>query len=406
MRFNPLEEAGIPLEKQLRSWSELNVEPYEPHGVDPYTRCRVIVMNGIEVEAITFSHQMNRHVDDIDLRQKLAYLRYIEQQQQKAINWMIPGQESVLEVVLGYEQVATDITAWVARNEPDPYLRQNYKFGLLEDFDHLYRYSNLYELTQGKKAQAIVDYLTEVMPGRPTSHHHRHPEDNIRKHYDKHTVDPLSRMHAITITAAEQQTMNYYMNVGPEFVEPIARGLYLEIAMVEEEHVTQYESMLDPAESWLEQLVHHEYNECYMYWSFAQDEDDRRIKQVWELNLAMEIEQLKVAADLLRRYDGREPEQILPAEMPQPTKFQPNKDFIREVIAQQVDITTFGTGFVAEWPARYIKHMATVNAGGAPSEQVIDENAQRNGREYRNITDGPYPAEQYAREKVREEVVR
>jgi hypothetical protein len=37
----------------------------------------------------------------------------------------------VLETVLGYEQLATDITAYIARQEPDPYLTQVYQFGLL-----------------------------------------------------------------------------------------------------------------------------------------------------------------------------------------------------------------------------------------------------------------------------------
>ncbi|MFE0856339.1 hypothetical protein, partial [Streptomyces mutabilis] len=31
------------------------------------------------------------------------------------------------------EQVAVDLTAWVARMEPDPYLKQAYQFGVLED---------------------------------------------------------------------------------------------------------------------------------------------------------------------------------------------------------------------------------------------------------------------------------
>jgi hypothetical protein len=51
MAFNPLEHRGIPLDQQLRNWSELNVEPYGK-DVDPYTRCRVITLNGIEVESI------------------------------------------------------------------------------------------------------------------------------------------------------------------------------------------------------------------------------------------------------------------------------------------------------------------------------------------------------------------
>lgn len=54
--FNPLEQKGMPLEKQFRNWSELNAQPFDKNAVDPYTRCRVIVMNGIEVEAILHSH--------------------------------------------------------------------------------------------------------------------------------------------------------------------------------------------------------------------------------------------------------------------------------------------------------------------------------------------------------------
>ncbi|MFB9475778.1 hypothetical protein ACFFR3_40340, partial [Nonomuraea salmonea] len=61
MTFNPLRERGIPLDKQLRNWRELNVTPTDPDHADPYTRCRIIAMNGIEVEAIMFSHHLARH---------------------------------------------------------------------------------------------------------------------------------------------------------------------------------------------------------------------------------------------------------------------------------------------------------------------------------------------------------
>jgi hypothetical protein len=52
-----------------------------------------------------------------------ALVRRVEQQQ-KAVNWLTPGDESTLEVTIGYEQVAVDLTSWVAQNEPDPYLKQ------------------------------------------------------------------------------------------------------------------------------------------------------------------------------------------------------------------------------------------------------------------------------------------
>lgn len=400
MSFNPLEQEGIALDDQVRNWSELNVEPYDKTTVDPYTRCRVIAMNGIEVEAVLFSHQFARHTDIPEVKSALAEIRRIEQQQQKAVNWLIPGEESTLEVTLGYEQEAVDLTAWLARSEPDPYLKQTYDFGLLEDFDHLYRYANLYELLEGKKAEQVVHRLTEVMPGRPTQVEHRHPADNIRRHYDKHTVHPLSRLHALTITAAEQQTMNFYMTIGNRYLEPIARSLYAEIAMVEEEHVTQYESMLDPGESWFEQLVLHEYNECYMYYSFAGQESDPRIARIWELHLAMEIEQLRIAADLLKRYDGREAAEVLPAALPEPVLLEPNKQYVREVLATQLDLTSLGTGYVMDAHNRFQDNLRKVNAGGNPSEQVIDAHRERFGAEYRLEAEGPHPVERLREEAL------
>jgi hypothetical protein len=406
MGFNPLTEKGIPLEKQLRNWSELNVQPYDKEQVDPYTRTRVIAMNGIEVESIIFSHQFARHTDNPEIKRALAMTRRVEQQQQKAINWLTPGDETTLENTIAYEQVAVDLTAYVARTEPDPYLKQVYDFGLLEDFDHLYRYANLLELLEGKKAERITRGLTEIMPGRPTIDEHRHPFDDIRAHYDKHTVDPLSRLHALTIMSAEQQTMNFYMNMGNRYVEPIARALYLEIGMIEEQHVTQYESLLDPLESWFQQEVFHHYNECYLYHSFMSQEPDPRIRAIWELHLGMEIEHLRVACEMMRRYEGMEAEEILPTELPEPTLFQENKDYVRQVLASQVDLRTIGAQFIPldQMPedAKYFEYQEAVNGGGfVPSEQVIDDHIAAFGGDYRDMPGGPHPVERQQQPSAR-----
>jgi hypothetical protein len=126
--FNPLREQGIPIDKQFRSWSELNGKPYDALNVPAYTRTRIILMYGIEVEAAIFSHNFTRHTNDLDLRRELALTRRIEQQQQKAVAGLIPGSETTLEVVIGYEQLAVDLTAWLARNEPDRYAKQIFEF--------------------------------------------------------------------------------------------------------------------------------------------------------------------------------------------------------------------------------------------------------------------------------------
>ena len=91
MSFNPFQEKGIPAEKQLRSWSELNVKPYDKNEVHPYTRARIILMNGVEVEGAIFSHQFARNLDDPELKKQIALSRRVEQQQQKVINWLLPA---------------------------------------------------------------------------------------------------------------------------------------------------------------------------------------------------------------------------------------------------------------------------------------------------------------------------
>ena len=394
--MNPLDQKGIAVEDQFHSWSELNVTPYDRLDVHPYTRTRVVLMNSVEVESIMFSHQFARHTDNLEIKRALALSRRADAQQQKIVNWLNPGDQTPLETTIGYEQVAVDLTAWLARHEPDPMLKRALDFALLEEVDHLYRYANLYELLEGKGATEVTDRLTEITPGRPTIVQHRHPHDDVRGHYETHTVDPLSRMHVMTIVAAEQQTMNFYMNHGTDWIEPIARGLYAEIALIEEQHITHYESLLDPLDSWLKQLVFHEYNEAYLYWSMLQNEDDRRIASIWELHLDMEIGQLHAACELLRRYEGIEPEEILPEAFPDtPVTFEPNTEYVRETLATQIDLRADGLDYVRDealtpehCSARYRE---VVNAGGVPSEMVIEEIRSQSEQALREETEGPNP---------------
>jgi len=205
-------------------------------------------------------------------------------------------------------------------------------------------------------------------------------------------------MHAMTITAAEQQTLNFYMNVGNRPEDPLARALYLEIAQIEEQHVTHYESMLPAESTWAERLVLHEYNECWLYWSFLETETDPRIKKIWETHLAMEIEQLKSAVELMKKLDGRDPAvEMLPKELPQPLTFETNKDYVRKVLAETVDLTADHEDFVRveSLPSdnRYRWYQSQVINGGAPSEQIIDHHRAQTGNEYRLETQGAHPVE-------------
>src|SRR5690606_8809695 len=219
MTIDLLKDRGTPLDQQRFTWRELAPPPYSKLDNDAFTRVRVILMNGIESEALRFSHscaRMNR-----DLQLPLARVRRIEQHQQTMVNWLNPADQSPLETTIGFEQVAIEVTAAVAQKEPDAYLAQVYRFGLLEDFDHLYRYSALMDRVEGKDANVLVQSYSDIVPGRATIAEHRAPEDDLRAPYDKRTASLLTKLHALTIMAGEHMTHDYYMTVGPMFADPL-----------------------------------------------------------------------------------------------------------------------------------------------------------------------------------------
>ena len=319
-------------------------------------------------------------------------------------NWLIPGDETNLEVTFGSEQVAVYLTAWLAKIEPAALVQAALDYALLEDFDHLYRYANMYELTEGKQAEEVIGTdLTEVIPGRPTISEHQHPFDTIRNHWDGKTADPLTKLHTLTIVAAEQQTMNLYMNIGNRPVDMDGRALYLEIAQIEEQHVSHYESLADPNETWWEMAVMHEYNECYLYYSCMESETDERIKKMWEWHLDAEIGHLQDACTMMREQQGRDPEEMLPPEMPEELViFQSNTEYVRKVLAEQLDWTTEGPDIVKDRkPERYEKFQEKINAGDVPSQKMISKHIDKMGEDYRLEIDGEHPVERLRpRDKV------
>ena len=377
MTFNPLKEKGIPLEKQLRNWHQLVGKTYNKANVDCYTRTRQILMNGIEVEAWGFKHQFNRFCHNNEIKDIIAKISRIEDSQQTTANWMGAPDQSILETTLGYEQVAVDLTAWMAQNEPDKYVKETFDFGLLEDFDHLYRYAQFAYMTEGIKPCAIVQGQTDVIVGRPTQHHHNCNALRLRKHYDKATTEPQTKVNILTLVSAEQQTHNYYAEHGFMYPDHILRELYAEIKDVEEEHVTMYESLIDPTESLYEKLLLHEFTEVCNYYTCMEDETDERIKKTWELFLDIEIGHLHEAAKLFQKYENRDAEEVIGSEIVIPCRFQSQKEYVQKVLKNEVDkrlgmdkdYTTIDK-LPEDWPSYAVqKRQAEINA---PSESAIE----------------------------------
>jgi rubrerythrin len=374
--FRPFDEKGTPLGEQFMSWKQLLSQPYDKNNADPYTKTRVILMNGIETNAFITKHALARQIADDEIRENLAMVRRSESMQQQAVEWLNPGDQTILETTIGYEQLAVDLTADLAMNEDDDYQRQTLDFALLEDFDHLYRYAAHMQRMEGKDANKLTKGTVEIKEGRPTKVHHRHPHEEMRNHWDKETASPKTKMNYLTIVSAEQQTENYYKTHGSMFQDDLSRALYSEIADVEEQHVSQYEALGDATMSPLEMNFLMEVNEAYNYFCCAQSETDPNIKKVWTMMMRDEIGHMQNAIELLQKFEKKDPEKVLGGDsIDKPILLKPTKDHVNQVLAEQRDFQPYEREFIPEsqipkgWASFAFRDK--VNGDFIPSEIVV-----------------------------------
>jgi hypothetical protein len=221
-------------------------------------------------------------------------------------------------------------------------------------------------------ATYLVQSYSDILPGRPTSVEHRDPSDDLRKPYERTKAAPVTKLNALTILAGEHQTHDYYMTVGPTFTDPIARQLYAEIASIEEQHVTQYESIIDAQETWLEKWLLHEATEVYNYFSCLEYEKNSQVRKIWERFLDYELGQLRFVAELFEKTEKRDAAAILPESLPAPIRYESHRTFVREVLRKEVNLSAVGTEFVdrsqeTEQTRAYRTHL---NSAGSPSDIV------------------------------------
>ncbi len=402
MSVNPFKLKPKPITDVYMDWQQISSRPYNDKTAHPYTKLRVILANGAEFEAVKCSHHMFRTIPDNDVRRSLAMIRRSEQQQQKRISSLKSFSEDILQHTIGYEQLAVELTAALAKKEPDKYVKKALDFALLEDFDHLYRYADLLEMERGIKAEKLIGKLTEIMPGRPTVSEHRCPQDDVKKFTNFTQAALATKLNVGIITAAEQQTMNYYMNVGIFYENKLGRDLYAEIAQIEEQHVSLYGSLLDASATPFENLLLHEYTECYLYYSLFMDETDGYIKNVFEQCFEQEVAHLHEAAKLLLDYEKKSYEQVVGnGDFPELLVFDDSVGYVRKVLAQTGELTGNKEEYInvrdldGESNFAAYQHKVNDNLKSVASHRVIEKYISDNGKDYR-YEKMPHPIEQLA----------
>ena len=73
--MNPFQQQAKEITKIYKNWKSINVKPYDKETVDPYTRVRIILMNGTEFESVWNTSRLTRQCANNDVRRAMALIR-------------------------------------------------------------------------------------------------------------------------------------------------------------------------------------------------------------------------------------------------------------------------------------------------------------------------------------------
>ena len=276
--FDPLEHPGIPVDHHGRHWRELDAEPIDTRAADPYTRCRIRMMAAVEANAEHFDRQFTNRVQGADARRPVSSLGDATAKRRRHIAAIRGPAQSAAEAAIDRERAAFDMAGWTARNEREPDRSATYRQQAWRHLERLRRYAEFGDRAHLPWADRIADEVDALAPTPATASAAARPRSAP-------VAQPLSLLHDWIVQAAAGYRPGH----------------------------------LDGG--W-ETLVVHESAGCYLYYGFMAEEEDRRLRPVWELHLQMQLAHLRAVSDLLRRHRGRDPQEVIGAGLPEPVSLR------------------------------------------------------------------------------------
>ena len=73
--MNPFNENTKDIEEYFLNFEQMYPKSYDKNKVSPFTKVRVILLNGTEFESNWFLHQFARNIDNQELKKEIALVR-------------------------------------------------------------------------------------------------------------------------------------------------------------------------------------------------------------------------------------------------------------------------------------------------------------------------------------------
>lgn len=348
----------------------------------PYARARILLLAAAEQDAVDESALLSMAFASQDTRRDLALVRHVDARQRATLAALWPSGGDFLQRGLIYALLSLDLCAVLAQRLSDGPLRQGLHFALPEFQDELYRLANLMMLIDNTPAQQLLQGYAEIMPGRPLIACHRHPYDEVRTPLTS-DADVFSRLVPRLLRSLCRAKEAFYLQAAGEAETKEARGLYLELSLLAQQHATHFGSLMPQCAPML-QLLDAQYLEAYLYDSCAREEESAAMRQLFLEERDHELAHLHKLCALAERESGVRP--TLSA-FPDPLRLGPSKGYVRDIL-QSVGLTAQREQYVpvGQLPqgADFFRYQQLLcGQEDAPSHQVVARLIAQTGSDYR-----------------------
>ncbi|MGB9885447.1 MAG: hypothetical protein ACPLPT_00040 [Moorellales bacterium] len=339
----PYYEANRGIERFLTPDLEALVQiPLNKALCPTVTRMHLLSAGALEGWQQSVLHFFSQETVSEELRELMGWLRRSEDQHRSIMLSYLDPETTPLETGLALEQTAVEWQARLAMEEPDPYVRSAFEYLALEDLEHLRLFAQALAEMEGKTADLITQNQAFIEPGRPVEQQHLAPIHCLKQPYERHAVDPITRYHLHFLLALETLKLEQYHHFLARSRSRVLRQLFAGLARLEEVHASLLGSYFDPAETVLERLVAQQWSEWYAYCRLAAEEPDPRVRGMLEMISHDEEEHLRLSAQALSRYEGKDPGRFTQTRFFHQRATRPPADFLRELRQTQMGRRSVG----------------------------------------------------------------
>jgi hemerythrin superfamily protein len=301
--FDPLDHPGLPVERHGWHWHELDVEPIDARRSDPGAPSRIRTMEALEAAAALFDQRLTPRCPDADARGSVGRLGEFTSDRRRHVAALRPAPGSALEDAIGSERAAYDLVAWVARSEVTPQRAAASRRQVRRHLERLRSYAELGDRAGfgwADKVGGEVEDLSAAATSRAQDRRRAAPAGGMADR-------PMSLLYDWAVRAAQQQIARH------------TRGIARQLPGLDRaEDLRRRGYRLGSGRLRWERLVVHESATCYLYYCFLRDETESKLRPLWELHLQMGLAHLRVTGDLLRRYTGQDPHEVVGTGLPEP----------------------------------------------------------------------------------------